>query len=99
MLGFESSSSSADPLRGNPGRGYGAGMAGFMFKIVFPGLDGAPLATNMVMTIGRDEAAARAVLDEFMNLQGAEKVTSMPVSDDLVEFMDLHDGDAHLWKR
>lgn len=74
-------------------------MAGFMFKIVFPGLDGAPLATNLVMTVGRDEAAARAVLDEFMNLQGAEKVTSMPLSDDLVEFMGLHDGEPHLWKR
>ena len=74
-------------------------MAGFMFKILFPGADGAPLATNLVITVGRDEAAARAVLDAFMNLQGEEKVTSMPVSDELVAFMDLHDGDSHLWKR
>ena len=74
-------------------------MAGFMFKVVFPGPDGAPSATNLVVTIGRDEAAARAILDDFMNLRGAEKVTSMPVSDELVEFMDLHDGESHLWKR
>jgi hypothetical protein len=74
-------------------------MAGFMFKIVFPGLDGALPMTNMVMTIGRDEAQARARLDEFMNLTGGEKVTSLAVSDDLVQFMDLHDGDAHVWKR
>jgi len=74
-------------------------MAGFMFKIMFPGADGAPPATSMVMTVGRDEAQARAVLDQFMNLQGEEKVTSMPVSDELVAFMDLHEGDSHLWKR
>jgi len=74
-------------------------MAGFMFKILFPGADGAPLATNLVITVGRDEAAARAVLDAFMNLQGEEKVTSMPVSDGLVAFMELHEGEAQLWKR
>jgi hypothetical protein len=74
-------------------------MAGFMFKILFPSPDGAPPMTNMVMTVGRDEAEARAVLDRFMNLQGEEKVTSMPVSDDLVAFMELHEGDSHVWKR
>jgi hypothetical protein len=74
-------------------------MAGFMFKIIFPGLDGAPLMTNMVMTVGADEAQARARLDEFMNLQGEEKVTSMPVSEELVAFMELHDGESQLWKR
>jgi hypothetical protein len=75
-----------------------AGMAGFMFKIMFPGADGAAPVTNMVMTVGPDEAAARARLDEFMNLLGEEKVTSLPVSDELVEFMGLRDGDARLWK-
>jgi|HubBroStandDraft_5_1064220.scaffolds.fasta_scaffold2004970_1 hypothetical protein len=75
-----------------------AGMAGFMFKILFPGADGAAPVTNFVMTIGRDEAAARARLDAFMNLMGEEKVTSLPVSDELVAFMDLHEGDARLWK-
>ena len=74
-------------------------MAGFMFKILFPGADGAPLSTNLVVTVGRDESAARAVLDAFMNLQGEEKVTSMPVSDGLVAFMELHEGEAQLWKR
>lgn len=74
-------------------------MAGFMFKIVFPGADGAAPTTNLAMAAGRDEASARARLEEFLNLQGEEKVTSLRVSDDLVAFMELHDGDAHLWKR
>jgi hypothetical protein len=74
-------------------------MAGFMFKIMFPGADGAAPTTNLAMAAGQDEAAARAKLDEFMNLQGEEKVTSLPVSDELVAFMELHDGDAHLWRR
>jgi hypothetical protein len=73
-------------------------MAGFMFKILFPGADGAAPVTHYAMTVGRDEAAARARLDDFMNLLGEEKVTSLPLSDELIAFMELRDGDARLWK-
>ena len=69
-----------------------------MFKMLFPGADGSAPVTHLAITVGRDEAAARARLDEFMNLLGEEKVTSLPVSDELVAFMDLHEGDARLWK-
>ena len=70
-----------------------------MFRVETPARDGVPAATHMVLAIGVGHAGAMASLGQIIKLKGDERITSLPVSDELVEFMDLHDGEAHFWRR